>query len=870
MKNKKYLLSAFSFLIACLMTGADFDRNSLTDDVAECEHNIYSEISDENANTENANIENANNENLNNKTSNDKNANNKVLNNEGESIIKTEIKEYAFFAETKEKALETAAFYSAELVSFNDGIGVLSFESDSDLSQITFNSNSNSNEPPVLYPEYLYTVDYEDGNVNEDEEIQWHLETTKVESVWEITKGKGIKVAVVDTGVNLEHSDLKDSIVVADTSIPESEYEQGGRFDASYMGAEDYFGHGTHVVGIVGARDNGFGCKGIAPECEIISIKSLEKQGNRGIGKTSWVVAGIQKAIENNANVINLSLGGSAVKDEMLLTVIQEATQKGIIVVCAAGNISGTQQIFYPGAYEEVVAVSGLMKAGDSVEFATSYSNYGEWIDISAPGSTIMSTIIGGYGTKTGTSMASPIVAGSIALLMANDSSLTRADILHLLYDSSDDMGDEGKDDKYGYGSLNIENMFKLYKEEYIVPKPVAKIPNGAVVGEGTPIVIDTPDKVQKVVYTIDGTEPSSESQSVPKEGIVFDEYIENVTINTRSIMPSGRMGSVVTFTYSFVKKVVDVTSDTKLDNEVMPQYGTYIDPVLKLPCRRYKVMVEPKNSITISISGEDLSNVDLYLFDKAGEDGKILTQAKSKNGKGSLKWVNKTKESVEVWISVNKKEIVEEDVPLTYSLSAKCEKVKNENKPETEDSNDTDNNSNENKQNNNQENHTSNSSGQNNNQSSQMPQDSSAEETSASEFTYEEDWLYTMTEVAEPQEITNGSDDNQNQNVITGVEATEGISESDKTPEKNNETDNTGDSSLELETVVEETSQSNLSEEDYSYMSNLPDKDNKDSENNRKSGEYSIFIWAFIAFLVTGIIVFALNKGFSSNENDN
>ena len=788
--------------------------------------------------------------------------------------------EYAFFAETKEKAEEIAALYSAELISFSDGIGVLEFKQN--MQSFNAGFNENVSELPILYPEYLYTVEL--GDVNDDEENQWHLQTIRVESVWNTTKGKGIKVAVIDTGVDTDHSDLKDSIILADTSIPESEYGDDARFLSEYMGAEDYFGHGTHVVGIIGARDNGFGCKGIAPECEMISIKSLEKQGSRGIGKTSWVVAGIQKAMENNADVINLSLGGTSVKDEMLLAVIQEATQKGIIVVCAAGNITGTPKIFYPGAYEETIAVSGLKKSGETVEFASSYSNYGDWIDISAPGSTIMSTIIGGYGTKTGTSMASPIVAGAVALLMANDNSLTKEDILHLLYTSSTDMGDEGRDDKYGYGTLDIENMFKLYTEEYVVPKPIAKIPDKSVVGTGTAIMIDTPENADKVVYTLDGTEPVAESEVFPTEGIIFDEEVTQISINARCIMPNGRMGKAVTFTYTFVKGVVEADSKQSLENEIIPQYGAYIDPVLKLPCRRYKFTIGAKEKLTASVLSEAFST-GLSLFNSADENAQVLAEAEYQENTGSLTWKNKTKEPIDVWISVTEKEPVSDDIVLSYSLSWKCTKEK---KQQSTDKNDDNNESNNDEQNNGQNNDSSESGSQNHTQTQTSSQEAeakpseSAESTitetqmPAEEFIYEEDWLYTMTEVYEEQEL------------ITGVEVTEAISTDVKTEaEANNmssdvktepeeKTEENIEQNIEETEIMSETAQTesfiesdNATENDKSYLAEIvqEDYDDKTDGNNMIT---NILIWMIIAVLLTILVIYVMNKKLSEKDKEN
>ena len=147
--------------------------------------------------------------------------------------------------------------------------------------------------------------------------------------------------------------------------------------------------------------------------------------------------------------------------------------------------ISGTPKIFYPGVYENTLAVSAVGREGASMVFASSYSNYGSWIDISAPDTAIMSTIPGGYGGKTGTSMACSIVSGAVALLFSMDQTISFDDVKTLLSDSATDFGEAGYDEKYGHGVINVKALIDNYLVDKELPMPTAAVPDGSVVGAG-------------------------------------------------------------------------------------------------------------------------------------------------------------------------------------------------------------------------------------------------------------------------------------------------------------------------------------------------------------------------------------------------
>lgn len=262
--------------------------------------------------------------------------------------------------------------------------------------------------------------------------------------------GAGIRVAIIDTGIDLDHPDLAVNIDAA------------SGFDCIDPGtsADDDQGHGTHVAGTVAAADNGLGVVGVAPGATLIPVKVLNSQGS---GTWEQVICGIDHVADPllGIDVANMSLGGSGTASgscattpgDALYAAVCGALGAGVTMVVAAGNDGRDAAGFVPAAYPEVVTVSaytdldgtpadsgctggrGPFKTCD--ETFASFSNYGSVVDVMAPGVTINSTTVGGsYGTKSGTSMASPHVAGVVALILATYPTMTPADVSAHLRDT--------------------------------------------------------------------------------------------------------------------------------------------------------------------------------------------------------------------------------------------------------------------------------------------------------------------------------------------------------------------------------------------------------------------------------------------------
>jgi thermitase len=229
---------------------------------------------------------------------------------------------------------------------------------------------------------------------------QWDMVKVQAPQAWEVTTGSAsINIAILDTGVDLDHPDLANKII---SNI---------NFSSSPT-VDDVYGHGTHVAGIAAAMtNNGIGVAGLGYSAAIMNVKVM---GDTGTGTYSAIASGIIWAADNGADVINMSLGGSSASS-ILQDAVNYAWSKGVVVVAAAGN-SGSTAPMYPACYTDCMAVA----ATDAIDGKASWSNYGDWVDVAAPGVCIYSTLKdNNYGYKSGTSMASPHVAGLAALVFA-------------------------------------------------------------------------------------------------------------------------------------------------------------------------------------------------------------------------------------------------------------------------------------------------------------------------------------------------------------------------------------------------------------------------------------------------------------------
>ncbi len=291
--------------------------------------------------------------------------------------------------------------------------------------------------------------------------VDWGIDRIDADLVWGTCDGTGVSVAVLDTGIN--GPAIGDSGDDPTGPHPDLELNIAGGINivnAGVVQAHDDNGHGTHVAGTIGADDNDFGAIGVAPGVSLYSVKVL---GADGSGYYSWIIEGLQWCAENGIQIANMSLGGSLPSRSLRLA-CDNAYASGVLLVAAAGNEGG--RVNYPAKYKSVIAVSAI-DSGDSL---ASFSNRGGEIELCAPGVSVFSTCDtnldgspydedgseDGYGVLSGTSMASPHVAGTAALVIA--SGVTGPDAVRArLQETAEDLGPTGKDDYYGYGLVDAQ-----------------------------------------------------------------------------------------------------------------------------------------------------------------------------------------------------------------------------------------------------------------------------------------------------------------------------------------------------------------------------------------------------------------------------
>ncbi|MNX58910.1 Thermophilic serine proteinase precursor [compost metagenome] len=300
----------------------------------------------------------------------------------------------------------------------------------------------------VLYaePNYMaYASDFKVEKVVNDPRLaeQWAINKISAPAAWDVNMGsKKTLLAIVDTGVDYNHPDLAGRV------------DKGYDFINNDEDAMDDQGHGTHCAGIAAAGTNdGVGIAGLAPGVSILAVKVLSASGG---GSYESVASGITYAADRGAHVISMSLGGGA-SSQAIQDAVNYAISKGSLVVAAMGN-NGRESKSYPAACDGVMAIG----ATDINDAKASFSQYGSWISVGAPGHNILSTIPGNkYAVYSGTSMATPYAAGLAALVKDTFPSLTANQIRERIEKSADDVGTAGFDKMFGHGRINAAAAVK-------------------------------------------------------------------------------------------------------------------------------------------------------------------------------------------------------------------------------------------------------------------------------------------------------------------------------------------------------------------------------------------------------------------------
>lgn len=395
--------------------------------------------------------------------------------------------EAVFLADSQKYAETVAQGYGASLESCEEGVAVMTFPDE--VTDIIAMAEDEKVKLPAVYPNYYYTI-FEDIvayfdelptdensimsdsndeflNPNAGNWYQYHHDEIKSKEAWDYNDaaGNGIKVAVIDSGIQKNHEDLKGRVASAAVT-----------YSTPYNKTEDNNGHGTHVSGIIAAnRNNDVGGAGVAYKASIVSIKAMEQNtaiGTAG-GSTAGIIKAVNTAVKSGSRVINMSLGGT-VYDQLYEAAINTAVNKGIVVVAAAGNDGkklsktyGENNYFVsPACFDNVITVSAKQKGSNT---KASFSNYGSGIiDITAPGTDIVSSVPGDYRKTNGTSQAAPMVAAAAAYILSvspdlknNKTKSTVDTVKKILQDSATKTGYANKD-HFGEGLLNVEAAVKM------------------------------------------------------------------------------------------------------------------------------------------------------------------------------------------------------------------------------------------------------------------------------------------------------------------------------------------------------------------------------------------------------------------------
>ncbi len=294
------------------------------------------------------------------------------------------------------------------------------------------------------------------------------VDRVDAELVHPTNKGTGIKIAVLDTGIDLDHPDLSATGNV--TFVPGT------------VNGDDDNGHGTMVAGIIAALDNDIVVIGVAPEAALYSVKVLD---NNGDGAMSWILSGIQWAVDNGMKVINMSFSGSMEMPTTVIDALNNAYNAGIVNVAGAGNGGNPSgegnNVWAPARYSSVIAVG----ATDEQDARYSASSTGYQLELMAPGTNIYTTAMGGgYGYLTGTSASSPHAAG-VAALLIHAGVTSNIEVRNRMRNSATDMGATGWDSQYGCGLVNAVSAINFSEPPDQTPPTTTISCNGTLGNHG-------------------------------------------------------------------------------------------------------------------------------------------------------------------------------------------------------------------------------------------------------------------------------------------------------------------------------------------------------------------------------------------------
>lgn len=281
--------------------------------------------------------------------------------------------------------------------------------------------------------------DIDSDSLESYESYGWQLRAFNIPEKWIQSQGEGVKVAVIDTGCDFNHKDLKDNML------------PGKNFVNLKEDPMDKNGHGTHVAGTIAALKNGIGVTGVAPKSKIVPVKAL---GDNGSGDVNSIVRAIEWSADQGVDFITMSLGSPAIS-KPLENIIKYAHDKNCIIFCAAGNSGEEVDIMYPAKYDFTIAIGAVDRKLERTKFTCS----GETLDFLAPGHEILSCVPGDqYAIMSGTSMSNPFAVGCACLALSWYKKHGRASELSTYFDYVN---------LFRSNAIHLKNPMYAYQKQY-------------------------------------------------------------------------------------------------------------------------------------------------------------------------------------------------------------------------------------------------------------------------------------------------------------------------------------------------------------------------------------------------------------------
>lgn len=511
-----------------------------------------------------------------------------------------ELGEVVYLADTEEEAQQIAEAFGGALDSYSYGVAVINLPEKATVSLAVAAAADSDVKLPAVWPNYYnYVNSVDDVSIDAfstddpDYSAQWQHDYIGTRYAWTAGyKGQGIKVAVIDSGVQADHEDLHD---VTGRNFVSSEGGSGGPYNV------DNGSHGSHVAGIIAAAaNNGKGGAGIAPKATIRSYCVMSKSTDGRSGSSADIMRAIEAAVTDGNDIINMSLG-SPMYSAQYASVIEKAYKAGVAVFASAGN-DDSDGCNFPAAYPGSISVAAVDENGARASF----SNFGSTVDLAFPGVRIYSTIPTGYGLMSGTSQASPAAAGTAAVILSADASIrsktgkARVDaLLSKMKSSTTKSSGSGM----GSGTTWLPGALKIATDATTPDAPVitiAETPSPkdkkgkTYIAEAVTVTLTTQTAVSEIEiwYNTDGKSPSYKNGAVTNAvkytapfslGGAKSKTVKAIAVNPHTGKVSKAVSKTVTLTP--IPTAVNVTSagnvsriaagkNLKLTAAVIPSYA--------------------------------------------------------------------------------------------------------------------------------------------------------------------------------------------------------------------------------------------------------------------------------------------------------